>query len=292
MSEGATVGVGLSGWVLALLGLACCPVVAHPADEAGQPSEHAPHQDGSGAGSSPTLSPSSEASLPPLSVAQPFVPLAVPGHRSAVVSVPRGARSSRPVIVVAHGAGGSPMWHCELWRRIVGDRAFLLCVTGTAMYPHEPAAYAGYYYTGHPALGREMNAAFSALRERFGSHVDAAEPVFAGYSQGAIMGALLLPDHPIRFARAALIEGGFGHYQEWNVAVARRFVDHGGRRVLLACGRSRCTEQADKTARHMRAGGLEARVVYAQGAGHSCGSRMENELRDAFGWLVAGDGRF
>jgi predicted esterase len=174
----------------------------------------------------------------------------------------------------------------------VGDQAFLLCVTGSAMYPYEPPSYAGYFYTGHPALGREMSAAFRALQDRFGAHVDAAEPLFAGYSQGAIMGALLLPQHPLRFSRAALIEGGFGFYQEWNVAAARRFAEQGGRRVLLACGRPRCVEQAEKTSRYLRMGGLGARVVHARGAGHSCGSIMERELRQAFGWLVEGDGRF
>lgn len=230
--------------------------------------------------------------MPPLTVGGAFVTLPVAGHRPAIVSVPGGARSARPVVVAAHGAGGRPEWQCELWRRIVGVRAFVLCVTGKAMYPYEPPDYAGYFFTGHPALGREMEAAFQALQEQFAPYVDGEAPIFAGYSQGAIMGALLLPDHPLRFGRAVLVEGGFGGFQEWNVAVARRFAERAGRRVLLACGRVRCVERARQSASYLRRGGLAARVVYARGAGHSYGAPMERELREAFGWLVADDVRF
>lgn len=230
--------------------------------------------------------------LPPLDLDADYVALPVPDHRPAIVSIPRGARSPRPVIVATHGAGGRPDYQCEWWRRIVENRAFVLCLTGKAMYPYEPSGWTGYFYTGHPALGREMSAAFAALREQFDLYVDPEAPVFAGYSQGAIMGALLLPAHPLRFARAVLIEGGFGGYQEWNVAVARRFAEHGGQRVLLACGRKRCAERAQKTAQYLEMGGLQARVVYARGAGHTYYGPMEREIRDAFGWIVSGDERF
>ena len=54
----------------------------------------------------------------------------------------------------------------------------------------------------------------------------------------------MLPDHPAGFARAALIEGGFGQYQEWNVAVSERLRAHGGTRVLFVCGRLECAKPA------------------------------------------------
>lgn len=222
----------------------------------------------------------------------PFIELDVPNHGPAVVSVPLGATSRRPVLVAAHGAGDRPEWQCHVWRGIVGDRAFVLCPRGFPTNPYVPPDHTGYFYTTHHALGREIALAFEALAERFPDYVDREKPVFAGFSQGAIMGALLLPHHSVRFARAALVEGGYGFFQEWNIHAAQTWARQGGVRALLACGRLRCAEQAALTAYYMKRGGLAARVLYAEGAGHSYGGRMEIALREAFAWLAEGDPRF
>ena len=228
----------------------------------------------------------------PLAARAPFLDLPVPHHHAAVVSLPLGAAAPRPVLVAAHGAGDTPEWQCQAWRRIVGDRAFILCPRGFPMNPYVPAAETGYFYTTHHALGREITLALEALRARFPEHVDAAAPAYAGFSQGAIMGALLLPNHPARFVRAALVEGGYGLFQEWNIPVAQSFKRRGGSRVLLACGRPACVEQARVSAGYLRRAELEARVIHAQGAGHSYGGVMGEELLRAFAWLIEGDPRW
>lgn len=230
--------------------------------------------------------------LEALQAPAPFLDLPVPHHHAAVVSLPLGATTPRPVLVAAHGAGDRPEWQCAMWRGIVGDRAFVLCPRGFPMNPYVPPSDTGYFYTTHHALGREITLAFEALQARFPEHVDAEAPAYAGFSQGAIMGALLLPNHPARFTRAALVEGGYGLFQEWNIPVAQAFQRRGGGRVLLACGRPECAEQAQVTAGYMRRAGLEARVVHAEGAGHSYGGVMEEELRTVFGWVIEGDPRW
>jgi predicted esterase len=194
--------------------------------------------------------------------------------------------------VATHGAGGRPEPHCQLWRRVAGPRAFILCPAGAPTHPQADELETGYYYPGHPALGAELSAAIDALAERYGSWLDRREPIYAGYSQGATMGALVLPTHPAAFARAALVEGGSGESREWNIAAARRFADHGGRRVLLACGRPVCAETGAVTVGSLRRGGLQARLVHAAGAGHSYLGPMEDSLREAFGWLIEGDSRW
>jgi len=221
-----------------------------------------------------------------------LVELPVPGHLPAVASVPADLSRPHPVLVAAHGAGGRPEWTCALWSSIVQGRAFVLCLTGSAIYPYAPREQTGYYYRHHLALGDEITAALAALAERFAGRVDLEAPAFAGFSQGAIMGALLLPHHEARFARAALVEGGYGLFQEWYVAVAQRFHERGGKRVLLACGRIECALEARNTAWQLVRGGLEARVVYARGAGHSVQEPMATELQRAFAWLTAGDSRW
>jgi predicted esterase len=230
--------------------------------------------------------------LPPLESTDPFVALPVPRHRAAVVSVPRGATSKRPVLVVAHGAGDRPEWQCQLWRGIVGDRAFILCPRGFPTDPYVPPEHTGYFFTTHHALAREIALGLAALRERFPEYADLEAPAFAGFSQGAIMGAMLLPSHPARFARAALIEGGYGLFEEWNIPVSERWRTRGGQRALLACGRDRCVEQARESAGHMRKGGIDVRVIHAVGAGHSYGGAMEREVRAAFPWVIEGDERW
>jgi predicted esterase len=230
--------------------------------------------------------------LAPLAAPAALVELEVPGHLPALVVLPLGASVPKPVVVATHGAGGRPDGPCRLWQALLADRAFVLCLRGIATNRFEPADRTGYYYPGHPALGQELSAALAALVARYPDYVDRAAPLYAGFSQGASMGALLLPSHSAGFARAALIEGGYGQFQEWNVAAARRFRAQGGERVLLACGRLRCLEQAQRTARYLERGGLRVRLLYAPSAGHSYRGAMEQELRRALDWLLEGDSRF
>jgi len=263
-----------------------------------QPLEKATPQDPAATSSRAKASAPRAASAPPdgpaplTSPGSPFVELPVPNHRPAVVSLPLGATSRRPVLVAAHGAGDRPEWQCHVWRGIVGDRGFVLCPRGFPTNPYVPPEHTGYFYTTHHALAREIALAFEALVKRFPDHVDPNAPIFTGFSQGAIMGALVLPRHQVRFARAALVEGGYGFFHEWNIHAAQTWTNRGGLRVLLACGRVRCVEQATPTAYYMKRGGLTARILHAPGAGHSYGGSMEVAVRDAFGWLVEGDPRW
>lgn len=233
-----------------------------------------------------------EGSLPPLEAPSPLVELPVPGHGAMVVSLPLGATTPRPVVVAAHGAGDRPDWQCRAWRDIVGDRAFVACPRGFPMDPRLPPSLTGYFYTTHLQLGKEVTAALAALAARYPDHLDPSAPVYAGFSQGAIMGALLLPHHPARFARAVLIEGGYGGFQEWNLQMARWFRERDGRSVLLACGRAQCADEAERSAGYMQREGLQARVVHAPGAGHTYGGAVWDEVARAFPWLVSGDERF
>jgi predicted esterase len=221
-----------------------------------------------------------------------LVPLAVPGFNDAIVSVPSGADSPRPLLVATHGAGDRAEWHCEAWREIVGNRAFVLCPQGQrtdARVPHDRAAY---YYPDHFALDREVRAALSALRERYAATLDASRAVYTGFSQGAIHGALVITLRPELFPRAALVEGGNGFFNEWSPFAARRFREGGGERVLFACGSNACVRTAERCAGYLKKTGVATRVAHAEGAGHSYGARMQRELRATFEWLIEGDPRW
>jgi predicted esterase len=222
----------------------------------------------------------------------PFVELPVPGYHEAVVSLPLGATSPRPLLVAAHGAGDRAEYHCELWRGIVGDRGFVLCPQGRRTDERVPHSEAAYFYPNHLVLDKEVRAAIAALRDRYRAHLDDARAVYAGFSQGAIHGALLIALHPEQFPRAALVEGGNGFFDEWSPYAARRFRSGGGERVLFGCGSPACVRTANRCAGYLEKVGVETRVAHAEGAGHSYGGTMQTELERNFEWLVAGDPRW
>jgi pimeloyl-ACP methyl ester carboxylesterase len=163
----------------------------------------------------------------------------------------------------------------------------LLCLRGSAMYPHRKDT--GYYFVNHYALERETIAALDALEREHADRIAAGPALYAGFSQGAIMGALILPLHPERFRRAILIEGG---YDEWDVPSARKLARGGTARVLFACGQSYCATHARRSIEWLRAGGVEARLELAPGAGHTYAGEGGERVLAAFDWVVAGDERW
>ncbi len=67
--------------------------------------------------------------------------------------------------------------------------------------------------------------------------------LYAGFSQGATMGALMLVDHAQEVKRLVLVEGGFA---DWNVARARAFRERGGERVLFVSRQERMRRTRQK----------------------------------------------
>ena len=214
-------------------------------------------------------------------------PLEVPGFLDAVLSLPPRARGPRPVLMVAHGAGDRPEWQCEWWASGLGERAVILCLRGKAMYPRRSDT--GYYYPTHHALEREALAALSALRAAHGERVAEGSVVYAGFSQGAIMGALVTAQHPELFENLILIEGG---YDEWDVPSSRKLAASGKARVLFACGQSYCASHARRSMQWLRSGGVEARLELAPGAGHTYAGAVGERVIAAFDWVVEGDERW
>ena len=222
----------------------------------------------------------------------PFARLPVPGYDDAIVSVPSGADSPRPLLVATHGAGDRAEWHCAAWREIVEDRAFVLCPQGRRTDERVPREDAAYYYPDHFALDKEVRADMQALGARYAERVDTNRAVYTGFSQGAIQGALVIALRPELFPRAALVEGGNGFFDEWSPYAARRFQAGGGERVLFACGSQACVRSAERCAGYLEKTGVTTRIAHAEGAGHSYGPTMQAELRATFEWLVEGDERW
>lgn len=214
--------------------------------------------------------------------------LEVPGHGPAVVSVPLGATSPRPVLVATHGAADRPDWQCQMWRSIVENRGFVLCPRGRPMNPAAPDQ-GGYFYPDHRALQKEVEASLDALKARFPAYVDTSAAIYTGFSQGAILGAPVVAMNPDKFPRAVLIEGGANHWVGWTAA---QFKKGGGEKVLFACGRPYCFTKAKASASTLDKAGVEGLVIGEERAGHTYGGPIADELRKTFAWVVEGDQRW
>lgn len=213
--------------------------------------------------------------------------LAVPGFLDAVLSLPPASRGPRPILMVAHGAGDRPEWQCEWWASVVGERAVILCLRGKAMYPRRRDT--GYYYPNHHALEREALAALGALREAHAERIAAGDVLYAGFSQGAIMGALFTAQHPELFRNLILIEGG---YDEWDVRSAQKLAAGREARVLFACGQSYCASHARSSMQWLRRGGVEPRLELAPRAGHTYAGAVGERVIASFEWVVEHDARW
>lgn len=269
------------------MGVGCVPAIGSPTAPAATTATSGPPPSASASG--PARRAYASGTVPHEAA---FVDLPVPGYEAAVVSLPRDADGKRPLLVAAHGAWDRPEPHCQLWRRVTAAQGFVLCPRGRRTNRYTPPEHAAYFYPDHFALAREVLAAIDALAERYPERLDRSAAVWAGFSQGAIHGALVIALHPAQFPRAALVEGGNGFFNEWSPFAARKYAGGGGDRVLFACGSVYCVRTAQRCADYLHATQVQTLVAHAPGAGHSYGSLMERQLREHFAWLTAGDPRW
>lgn len=183
-----------------------------------------------------------------------------------------------PLLLGAHGAGGSPEWQCPWLSSLTATPTALLCLRGLPLSRGELA----FYYPEHHSLGRWLAAALERVGADHGSRL--APPfIYVGYSQGATMGALAIQTAPNAIPHLMLVEGGL---EGWTLARSRDFARAGGRKVYFACGTRSCNAKAERLRGAMTTAGLEVRVGYAEGAGHTPLGPVEHYVREGLTWLL------
>jgi pimeloyl-ACP methyl ester carboxylesterase len=223
----------------------------------------------------------------------PLTPLAgnwlervtLPGGTDAYVSIPNGATEPRPLVVAAHGAGDRPEWACGEWRGITTAYAFIVC-------PHGTASSGAFHWSSVEQLEREAGEAEAAVRARYGAHVDPAPAVFAGFSQGARIGALVAARHPERYGAVVLAEGGWDEGRALGPALSRRLPGARRGRVLLACTTGACATRFGGTVEALRHGGVDHHLADLGYLGHQMGPEVTSRLRHEWRWLVRDDERW
>lgn len=227
------------------------------------------------------------AASPSASSPRGLVELAVAGFLPALVSWPEADRWPQPVLVAAHGAGDSAESQCELWRQLLDERGVVVCLRGRAM--RKGSSRHGYYFPDHLTLERELLASLDSLARRHPEHADPRRITYAGYSQGAQMGLLMLLDRGALAPRLLLVEGGSG---DWTEASVARFAESGGERVALVCGTPGCRANAQRSAELLRARGLQASLRHVPGGGHTYLGAVAPECGRALAELIQGDPRW
>lgn len=215
--------------------------------------------------------------------------LSLSTHASAVLSVPIGTTRPRPILVVAHGNYDRPEWECSVWRSLLRNRAWILCLRGRVRTDVPFDDRPRYSYPSEPALAAEIADGIAALEARHGAYVDRGAIAYAGFSLGAIYGPGVLRRLPRSTELAVMVEGSAS---QWNRDAIASFRQRGGRRLLFACGQRGCVVDARELLPRLRGAGIDARVVYAAGAGHSYSGPVAIAIGEALDWLLEGDPRF
>jgi poly(3-hydroxybutyrate) depolymerase len=236
----------------------------------------------------PSGGPDAAPALAPLPPRPLFTNLVVPPFPEPVVSVPNGATSVRPVVVVLHGSGDRPDWNCDAWRHITGAQGFVLCPRGDDDPRESTAGDRRFTLRGGAHLRGYLRASLDALAARFGGYVDVERPVVTGFSLGAAEIARLALSDPARFPRVALLEGG---HDIWTPSSIAAFAARGGSRVLFGCGSTWCLAPARAAAERLHAGGVEARVVFAA-VGHTNDRPLQEAIMAELAWFLDGDPRW
>jgi pimeloyl-ACP methyl ester carboxylesterase len=198
----------------------------------------------------------------------------------AVVAVPFGATSPRPVLIGAHGRGDRPEWACGEWRGATDAHPFILCPHGV---PVRASPGQGLSFAGADRLKREIDAGLEALRARFGRYVADGPMIFAGFSQGAFLGVAVAADDPKRFPVVVLGEGG---QSTWTADRAARFAQGGGVRVLFVCSTGACDAATKPALLTLQREGVEAKMISAGHIGHLVDDRVVAVIRQEWPWVV------
>jgi predicted esterase len=279
---------------LAVLSAACAlqpsnrPIRELPADVARAVDESAPASSAEGAASAIAL----PIAVNRVQVLPHLAALPIAGFPDAAVAPPWNVETPRPVLIVLHGLGDRPETHCEAFRSVLHASAFVLCLRGSFDPERSEPGRTRYTLPGGDTLRAHVDAALQALEARYGDRVDIERPLLAGFSLGATEAALLAQWETARFPRVAVLEGGL---DVWDYGTVAAFAQHGGVRVLFACGSPWCTPPARAAIARIRANGAAdadaARLAFAD-VGHRDSLPLQAAVRAEFAWFVEGDPRW
>ena len=175
----------------------------------------------------------------------------VPDHAPALLAVPLGAKSPRPLLIALHGDNDRPEWTCGSYRHIA-PRAFILCPTGIARADR-------FTLRDTPTTRGELRALLPAIKARFGPHLAKGSVVLAGIGPSVQQAIQIALEEPAFFSRLVLVDGALDELTRGRV---QRFATAGGKAVLAVCTpASGCRAGAVDRQRVFEHAGVDARML-------------------------------
>jgi hypothetical protein len=242
----------------------------------------AAHQTAAASASAPAFSAPATPRLAPLAAANWLIDLDVPGFGKAALAVPIGAIHARPIVIALHGVAGRPEWICGAFRGIAGPTPFVLCPRGVARADFV-APDLRYTFASADDTARELRAALTELKKKFGVYVAPGPVIFGGFELGADHAAWIARQEPAFFSRLLVIDPASS---TWDTSQAAFFGREGGARVLFAPEAS-AKRDFELKALMTRSAGAEARVVVLDGQPLALGPAAVTRLAQSWPWLAA-----
>jgi hypothetical protein len=198
-----------------------------------------------------------------------------------VVSVPVGARETRPIMVALHGGSEKPERACLAWRRITEAYPFVICPHGWGGNESRLG------WTNASDTNERIARAVAATNETFGSWIENTQSlVLAGFSMGGSQVALIARRDPQTYRR--IVVGDSAHDPRPALAFAGEWVTGGGERALFLCTTSGCEPSMRAAARKVAREGAHARLNIAPTQVHALSERAVQSMRRDWAWLVEG----
>jgi pimeloyl-ACP methyl ester carboxylesterase len=221
------------------------------------------------------------AGLAPLAGVAPLVELLDGRDKVGFVSVPRGARGRRPIVVALHGGSEKPEVACAAWRAVTEAYPFVVCPRGFG--GRESAL--GWRTTTD--TGERVARAVAATKRAFGAWVEeTASLVLVGFSMGGSQVALLARAAPGTYRR--IVVGDSAHDPQPALTFSRAWVEGGGERAVFLCSTSGCEPSMRSAARNVAKERAPARLNVAPTQVHGLSEQVVASMRRDWPWLIEG----
>jgi pimeloyl-ACP methyl ester carboxylesterase len=206
--------------------------------------------------------------------------LDVAGHEDAFYVEPKDS-GEQPVIMVLHPRNGDPREDCLKWAELASSFGWVLCPSGSL------GADGTRSWGKTDDAKAVVDAAFDALRARFGSRVRAGGNLIIGFSEGALVAQLVGLQEAERWSRW-LILGASDKYWGGEGALS---VLQGQRRklarvVMLTGEHDPVLEHSLRAGAQVRAARIPVRVIVRKGLGHEVpADKMSANYLVSMRWL-------
>ncbi len=207
--------------------------------------------------------------------------LSIPNAPDVYYYRPQG-KGLQPILMYLHGRGGHPAEDCRKWARVGTQFGWVVCPSGPA-----DNGNGGRMWGGAGDAQRVIDAAVTALREKYKGRVQLRDNVLIGFSEGAFVAMNVGLKDQKRWTRW-LILGASDQYWGGEVEEALETPHRKVHRVYLLTGeQDGVAENTQRVATMLKKLKVPVKVSLVPGMGHEVPSdKMITTYRRPLLWLL------